>query len=207
MNRRIRHVMKAAALVGLFSLIFLGLVARVQNVTRDRIEANEKSELLRRLGELIPPGDYDNDILNDTANVFDALLGTGPSTVYRARKGGHTVAAALTAAAADGYGGVIRLLVAVRSDGRLAGVRVISHKETPGLGDPIDVEKSDWILGFTGRSLQNPVEGRWAVKKDGGDFDQFTGATITPRAVVRAVRAVLIYVRDYGSEIFGEASN
>jgi electron transport complex protein RnfG len=123
------------------------------------------------------------------------LLGRGDHTVYRARLNNEPSGVVMQATAPDGYGGAIRLLVGVDRNGVLTGVRMIPpHNETPGLGDAIDVRKSDWITRFTGRSLGNPVEARWAVKKDGGEFDAFTGATITPRAVVGAVFRSLQYV-------------
>ena len=101
----------------------------------------------------------------------------------------------------EGYSGPINLLVAVNVDGTLSGVRVVSHKETPGLGDKIETNKDDWILGFVGKSLSNPSEALWKVRKDGGEFDQFTGATITPRAVVNAVREVLKYQQAQTSQV------
>lgn len=112
----------------------------------------------------------------------------------------------LSPVAPDGYNGAIKLLVAVRTDGSLAGVRVVSHRETPGLGDPIDTDKSDWIFAFDGRSLDNPSEARWKVKRDGGDFDQFTGATITPRAVVKAVYQTLIFFERHKDRLFEQES-
>jgi electron transport complex protein RnfG len=197
-----RSILGAAFIIGAFSVVAIGLVTLVYRSTEPRIKANERAVLLRTLGELVSADDYDNDLLLDRITVVDADLGTGhPAAVYRARKLGQVVAVILSPIAPDGYSGAIRLLVAVRPNGTLAGVRVIGHKETPGLGDPIEVEKSDWILNFSGRSLQDPAEGRWAVKKDGGDFDQFTGATITPRAVVKAVRRTLVFFETHRSEL------
>lgn len=201
-----KAALKAAAIVGVFSLLALGTVSRVHDRTADRILANERLALLRSLNELIPPGSYDNDMVSESVSVTDELLGSDlPLPIYRARKNGDVVAIALSATAPDGYSGVIRLLVAVRTDETLAGVRVIAHKETPGLGDPIEREKSDWILGFDGCSLQKPDESRWTVKKEGGDFDQFSGATITPRAVVGAVKRALLYVRAHHADLFTDA--
>jgi len=128
----------------------------------------------------------------------EALLGTDkPVTVYRARKVGEAVALVIAPIAPDGYSGSIKLLVGINVDGSLSGVRVVAHRATPGLGDAIDETRSDWIHVFNGKSLQAPVISRWAVKKDGGDFDQLTGATITPRAVVKATRNALLYYRDH----------
>lgn len=197
----------AAATLGLFALLGLGLASRVHDLTQARIEANERAVLLRVVAALVPKNEFDNDILADTVTVTDPALGTDhPVMVYRARKQGEPVAAALSPIAPNGYHGSITLLVAIRADGTLAGVRVLEHRETPGLGDPIDADKSDWILGFEGRSLADPPENRWKVKKDGGDFDQFAGATVTPRAVVGAVRKALVFFEHNRARLFDGGS-
>lgn len=194
---------RAAAVLGLFALLGLGMVAWVHEGTRDRIAANERAVLLRTLETLVPADRFDNDLLRDTVTATDRSLGTDrPITVYRARKGGEPVAAVLAPIAPDGYSGAIELLVAIHTDGRLAGVRVLGHRETPGLGDPLDLDKSPWILGFDGRSLDHPPENRWKVERDGGDFDQFTGATVTPRAVVKAVYQTLVFFRTHRERLF-----
>ncbi|ROR35052.1 electron transport complex subunit RsxG [Inmirania thermothiophila] len=199
-----RHMSGAALVLAGFALVGTGLVAATYGLTRERIAQVERENLLRTLGALVPPEWYDNDLAGDTLQVRDrALLGTDePVTVYRARRGGAPVAVVLTPVAPDGYGGPIRLMVAIRVDGTLAGVRVLAHKETPGLGDRIEVEKSDWIHAFRGRSLRDPDPAHWKVRKDGGVFDQFTGATITPRAVVKAVRKALEYYEAHRNELF-----
>lgn len=191
----IGQILRTGIALGVFAIIGTGLVALTFDETRDRIAQNEREALLRSLHELIPPSEHDNDIYADKIRVkFRQLLGTRqPVDVYRARKNGKPVAAVLAPIAPDGYNGKIKLLVAVRYNGTLAGVRVITHKETPGLGDAIDIERSDWIRNFSGRSLSNPDAQGWKVKRDGGVFDQFTGATITPRAVVKAVHKCLQY--------------
>lgn len=190
-----KHMLKMALLLGAFAAIGSGLVALTENATAERIAAEERATLLRNLHSLIPPVLHDNDMSKDAITVTSkALLGTDrPVAVYRARLKGAPVAAILSPIAPDGYSGEIKLLVAIRYDGTIAGVRVISHKETPGLGDAIEIGRSDWIKGFDGRSLTNPAENGWKVKKDGGIFDQFTGATITPRAVVKATHKCLQY--------------
>ena len=141
-----------------------------------------------------------------TVEVHDpASLGTDqPVTVYRARKDGRPIAVVLTAIAPDGYSGRIKLLIGILFDGTVVGVRVVSHHETPGLGDAIEVERSDWIIRFSGRSLRNPPAEHWKVKRDGGVFDQFTGATITPRAVVNAVHRALVYFSHHQEQLFAE---
>ncbi len=192
----LRSISRAALILGVFAVVGTVLVAGSYMLTRERIEANEREALLKRLHQVIPEVSYDNDLFADVVEVHSPqLLGTErPVTVYRARKGGRVTAVVLTPVAPDGYNGRIRLLVGVRPDGRVSAVRVLSHAETPGLGDAIEVERSDWIRDFRGRSLGNPPASRWRVKRDGGVFDQFTGATITPRAVVGAVRRTLKYV-------------
>lgn len=190
-----RQILLTALLLFFFAAIGTALVAFTFDNTHAQIAANERAALLRNLHVLVPPDTHDNDIFNDIIEVTDPdLLGTNaPVAVYRARKQGWPVAAVLTPVAPDGYSGAIRLLVGIKLDGTLAGVRILSHRETPGLGDFIEAQRSDWILDFTGRSLGNPAPRQWAVKRDGGVFDQFTGATITPRAVVKAVKKALIY--------------
>lgn len=195
-----------AAVLGLFALLGLGLVTLVHDHTQSQIAANERAMRLRTLGVLIPAGSFDNDLLADTITVHARALGVDqPVTIYRARQGGEPVAAVLSPVAPDGYNGAIALLVAIRKDGSLAGARVLGHRETPGLGDLIDADKSDWILGFEDRSLENPPEHRWKVKRDGGEFDQFTGATITPRAVVKAVYQTLVFFRSHRDRLFDAA--
>lgn len=206
MNLKQHPVIVAAFILGVFSVAGTGLVSTVFRHTEPLIEANERATLLHSIESLVPPEAFDNDPLTDAIEIADPLLGTSQSVpVYRARKSGQPVTAVLSPIAPDGYNGAIRLLVGVRYDGSLAGVRVLSHKETPGLGDPIDENKSDWIHKFAGLSLLAPPEIRWGVKKDGGDFDQFTGATITPRAVVKAVRKTLQFFRDNREILFAPA--
>ena len=168
--------------------------------------ANEKSHLLHSLQEIMPESLYDNDILKDTKAVTHELLGDEkPKTVYIARRQGTPIGAVITMLAPDGYNGPIKLLVGILTDGRIAGVRVIGHRETPGLGDKIEIARDPWIGKFEGRSLGDPPAGKWAVKYDGGVFDQFTGATITPRAVVAAVRRSLLYFAEHKEELFEKA--
>ena len=194
----------AAGILAAFAVAGVGLVAFTELSTRERIAANERAYLLRALNEVVPAEAHDNDMFSDTVHVSDEeLLGTSePVTVFRAFSGAQPAAVILTPIAPDGYSGTIRLLVGIAVDGRLTGVRVTSHRETPGLGDGIEAARSDWILGFNGRSLDDPPRARWTVRRDGGDFDQFTGATITPRAVVKAVRNALLYFEKNGQALF-----
>jgi electron transport complex protein RnfG len=198
----VRQIGITATILLLFAVIGTAMVAATWEGTRERIAANERATLLRKLNQLIAPEHYDNDLLTDSIELPAGELATSPLRVYRARKQGQPVAVVMNTIAPDGYSGSIYLLVGIHHDGSVAGVRVVKHRETPGLGDDIDEERSDWILGFDGRSLDDPPPGRWAVKKDGGVFDQFTGATITPRAVVRAVQAALLYYRAHRDTLF-----
>lgn len=190
-----KQILSPALLLGLFTITATGMLALTHERTREPIAAAERAALLRSLNALVPEHDHDNDLLSDTVELGPQPgLGTrAPSAVYRARRNGRVQTVVLTAVTANGYNGEIRLLIAIHRDGRIGGVRVIGHRETPGLGDAIEVERSPWIHGFDGRSLGDPEAARWEVKKDGGAFDQLTGATITPRAVVRAVRDSLAF--------------
>lgn len=185
-----------------------GSLALVHDRTRDGIAAGQRLAQQRALGVVLPMDRYDNDPIADTI-ALSAAAWTGsdtPVTVRRARKAGKPAALVLDVVAPDGYAGPIHLLVAVAADGTVLGVRVTAHKETPGLGDPIDAGKSDWITRFTGRSLDNPTSDRWAVKRDGGDFDQFASATVTPRAVIAAVERTLQLVKRHGDTLYAAST-
>ncbi len=197
------QVLSSALILGLFGLAGAGLVATVEWITRDAREASIVAARLKNLHIVIPPDIHDNDILADRIVVHDPVFPEKYDTiVYRARKHGKPVAAAFETTAPEGYAGPIRLLIGIDISGRLTGVRVLEHRETPGLGDNIEADRSDWIFGFTGKSIGNPPLSRWAVKKDGGDFDQFTGATITPRLVVNTVKKTLLYFNRHKETIF-----
>jgi Na+-translocating ferredoxin:NAD+ oxidoreductase subunit G len=201
---RYRTILFTGILLSLFTVIGATLVAYTFENTKTRIAANERAALLRNLHVLVPPDSHTNDLFRDVIEVQDpTLLGSrDPVQVYRARRNGEPVALVMTPEAPDGYSGAIRLLVGIDPEGTLIGVRVLSHRETPGLGDAIEAERSDWILDFDGRSLGNPPADQWRVRRDGGVFDQFTGATVTPRAVVNAVRKSLIYFERHRDELF-----
>ncbi|OOZ36630.1 electron transport complex subunit RsxG [Solemya velesiana gill symbiont] len=201
-------ILVAGLLLAMFAVAGTGLVAFTQEQTKDRIAANEREALLRSLNALVPADSIDNDIVTDTRFVNDIeRLGGDKIQVYLGRKGGQPVAAVFASVVPDGYSGPIKLLVAVRTDGSLGGVRIVSHKETPGLGDKVEERKSDWVYSFKDKSLINPDISRWKVKRDGGDFDQFTGATVTPRSIVGAVKNTLLYFRDKGMALFERPSD
>ena len=188
-------IIRSSLLLGIIALLGTALLTGVNALTHERILEQEKRRVLQQLNEIVPIASYNNDLLEDLIEIEDQAFFRHPAVikVYRARMDGQPVAVMMLVTAPDGYNGDIRLLAGIDAGGTVLGVRVVSHRETPGLGDPIEIEKSDWILGFTKKSLRNPDTGGWAVKRDGGQFDQFTGATISPRAVVRAVHNTLLY--------------
>ena len=199
-------VIRSGWLLGLFGAIVIGLVSLAYQATRGPIERSEYQALLQALSSVIPPEHYDNDLVNDS-RPLKASMGLGlkkDAQVYRARVNGEQTAAAFPVVAPDGYNGPINMLMAIDRKGTILGVRVISHHETPGLGDRIESRRSNWSEQFRGTSLSNPEEKRWAVKKDGGIFDQFTGATITPRIIVRALHKALIHVESHPEAFFDE---
>ncbi len=199
-----RQILLSGVFLWLFAVAGTTFVALTEFTTREAIADNERALLLRNLNALLPAERLDNDIAGDTLALAPSpLLGTEEtSLVYRARLGGEPVAAVFNSIAPNGYSGRIHLLVGIWVDGSIAGVRVVKHAETPGLGDGIEIRKSSWITGFDGRSLQDPAEESWQVKRDGGVFDQLTGATITPRAVVESVRNTLLYYDANADMIF-----
>jgi len=204
MTRRPHPVIRSGLLLGIIALLGTALLAGVNDLTYERIIEQEKRRVLQQLNQIVPVVSYDNDLLEDVIKIEapDFFRHPAPVTVYRARLDGQPVSVMMIVTAADGYNGDIRLLIGINAAGTILGVRVISHRETPGLGDPIEAEKSDWILGFTQKSLQRPASNGWAVKRDGGEFDQFTGATISPRAVVRAVHTTLLYFQANKQALF-----
>lgn len=198
---------KPALTLAIVVAVLTALLALVASLTRDRIATNEQAWIKQRLDALVAPGTYDNDLLADSISVTapDLLGSAQPVRIYRARRAGAPVAAVIRPIAPDGYRGPIELLVAIGQDGRLIGVQVIRHDETPGLGDAFESRDVHWLDRFRGRSLTDPPPQRWTVRRDGGDFDAFTGATITPRAIVKAVRNALEYYQRNSRRIFDQA--
>ncbi len=177
-----------AILLGGGTLIATTLLSFGNLATKDAIALRLEEDLKASISQVAPAHLYDNDLLESTLTETDAS--GNPIVVYQATKD-NAVTAIIFEVAANGYSGVIRSILAVAPNGEVLGVRVLSHSETPGLGDKIEIEKDDWIRGFDGLSLDSPPRHSWLVKKDGGHFDQFTGATITPRAVVKSIRSGL----------------
>jgi len=195
---------KPALTLAIVAAVLTALLALVASFTRERIVSNEQAWIRQRLDALVAPAMHDNDLLTDSIAVTapDLLGSSQPVKIYRARRNGAPVAAVLRPIAPDGYRGPIELLVAVGPGGRLIGVQVIRHQETPGLGDAFESRDVHWLERFRGRSLTDPPPQRWTVRRDGGDFDAFTGATITPRAIVKAVRNALEYYQRNSQRIF-----
>jgi electron transport complex protein RnfG len=195
MKRIARSTLQTAVNLVFFAAIGTAILSSTFFLTHDEIVKSEEAEKLKLITQIVPPSIFDNDIIQDTLTIAaDPLLGNSGNTVaYRARLKGEPSAVIVEAVSPDGYSGRINLILAVRANGELAGVRVVSHKETPGLGDYIELPKSPWIKGFDGKSREVYKDPDWKVKKDGGQFDFVAGATITPRAVVKAVNKALIY--------------
>jgi electron transport complex protein RnfG len=185
------------------------LVAVVHMLTKETIIEQEQLVLFQTLSAVLPASLYDNDLAKDCLLVVDKqYLGNDkPHQLYRAYKDGNPVAAIIETTAPDGYTGSIQLMTAYKIDGTVTGVQVLKHRETPGLGDKIDERKSSWIKSFIGFKVQGEDDKRWAVKKDDGIFDQFTGATITPRAVVKSVKNTALYFVRNQQELFSQAAN
>jgi len=194
---------RTAAILFVFVIIFTGVLSGAYLWTRPALEASAAEEKMKLIDEVLPRSAYDNELLKDTVTLpASPLLGTDEATTaYRARKGTQPVALVLEAVAPDGYSGKIRLIIAVNLDGSIAGVRVTQHRETPGLGDYIEPKKDrnkerPWITQFNGHAYAGATDREWKVKKDGGQFDSVAGATVTPRAVIKAVRKATKYVAE-----------
>jgi len=187
-----------ALILGGFCLGFGLLLALTYMVTSDAIRQRADDDKQNSLSQVIPPGLHDNNLVADAVTVGGA--DGKPVTVYRATKAQRVTAVAYEIAG-SGYAGEVKLMLGVDAEGRILGVRAIAHKETPGLGDKIEPAKTDWITRFTGRSLGDPPADKWKVKKDGGVFDQFSGATITPRGVVGAIRGGLEFFAAHKAQL------
>lgn len=186
-----------------FALLASILLGISNCTTRGVIQQRLDEDLQHSLEEVVPAAWYDNDLLQDTRLIASAAykIGAERTLIYRARKNGEVSAVCFKFIAPDGYSGAIDMLIGITRAGDILGVRVIKHAETPGLGDKIEVTKSDWILKFNGHSLQDLTPTQWAVKKDGGIFDQFSGATITPRKTVQAIYRSLNFFKDHREEM------
>ncbi|MGP9800744.1 electron transport complex subunit RsxG [Rheinheimera sp. NSM] len=195
----IRAISRNALALGAAAAVCVAILSLVNQQTAPRISEQRLAAKLTILSEVLPGVDAGQSLLQDCLQVTDEqLLGkAGAQTLYRWRQDGELSAYIIETTAPDGYSGNIDLIVALTPDGTVLGSRVLEHKETPGLGDKIEARRSPWIFSFSGKVVTDDNAGKWAVRKDGGDFDQFTGATITPRAVVNAVRNAVLYVQQH----------
>lgn len=200
----VRHAVKTALIMIAFALVGTSLLVYIYDVTKTPIAESEAKARMALFRQIVPDGMHDNPLLEDVIEIpADPMLGNRTAShVYRARLAGEPMAVILEAVAPDGYSGDIKLLVAIRVDGTISGVRVLAHKETPGLGDYIDITHSQWIKQFDSQSLGSRAAELWKVKKDGGEFDYVVGATVTPRAVVKAVRKALEYFEIHRESLF-----
>lgn len=203
-----QRVLKTGLTLALIAAMCTALVATTYRMTVERIAANEKALLEQSLQPALAGVFFDGE-LSESRLVLappHGLPGNRAAVIYRVFAAGEPAAALFAVTARDGFSGPIRILVGVRFDGVVTGIRIIEHRETPGFGDKIESKRSDWILQFDGRSIGDPVAGSWAIKADGGEFDQLTGASVTPRAVVKAVRDTLLYFDAHRDEIFRAAT-
>ncbi|TBR42802.1 electron transport complex subunit RsxG [Marinomonas agarivorans] len=191
----IASIRKNSIGLGIFAIVTAGLIAVTHQTTKQQIDSNIVAAQLAAFTEILPASYFNNELYSSRIELAaDPLLGTeAPSKAYVGRLDDAVSAIIFETVATGGYNGDLLLLVAITKDSVVTGVRIISHKETPGLGDKVDIKKSDWVRSFENVFFGQPAKAQWAVKKDGGEFDQFTGATITPRAVVRAVKNTLTY--------------
>ena len=204
----IKHALSTAGIMIAFTVVGTALLVTTFFTTREPIARSEAEARLELFRQILPQQSYDNALLTDTVVIpaGGVLRNRAQTLAYRARLAGEPVGVILETVAPDGYSGDIKLLVAIRADGTISGVRVLAHKETPGLGDYIDIAHDAWIKNFDGRSLDQPSEEGWKVKKDGGEFDYMAGATITPRAVVKAVHGALNYFSANREALFAAAA-
>jgi electron transport complex protein RnfG len=197
-------VMKSGVTLAIIAAICTALVAATYQLTAERIVANELEMLEQSLQPALSGRFYDGAVSESKVVLATphGLPGSEAAIIYRVYNENEPVAALLVVSARDGFSGAIRILVGIDFDGVVTGVRVLEHRETPGLGDKIESDRSDWILQFDGHSLHDPDVAGWAIHSDGGKFDQLTGASITPRAVIKAIRDTLIYFEANRDEIF-----
>ena len=202
-----KHAIKTAITLVAFAFVGTAMLAYVFNITRAPIEASEKEARLALFKEILPESTYNNDLLKDTVEIApnEQLGNRQPTVANIAKLNNKTAGVILEAIAHDGYSGDIKLLIAIRADGSISGVRVLAHKETPGLGDYIEIARGNWIKLFNDESVNKTAATQWQVKKDGGKFDYMVGATITPRAVVKAVFKALQFYDANKTTLFAVA--
>jgi electron transport complex protein RnfG len=202
-------VLKSGLTLAVIAAICTTLVALTYQVTRERIADNEQAWLEQSLQPALAGLFFDSGVSESkmTIPAPHDLPGSSDAVIYRVYSGETPVAALFVVSARDGYAGAIRLLVGIDVDGAVTGIHVLAHRETPGLGDRIESTKSDWAMQFNGRSLGNPQASGWKIKRDGGEFDQLTGASVTPRAIIKAIRETLIYFEANSAAVFAAAAD
>ncbi|EJT1340590.1 electron transport complex subunit RsxG [Vibrio vulnificus] len=201
-------IRKNGLTLAIFACATTGLVAITQYLTKDQITLQEQKQLSSVLNQVIPQSAHDNLLFESCTLVSDSALGSDKAMpAYIATRNGQATAIAIESVAPDGYNGAIKIITGIDASGTVLGTRVLSHQETPGLGDKIDLRVTDWITSFTGKQLSDDNYNSWKVRKDGGEFDQFTGATITPRAVVKAVRNTVEFVNTHREQILNQPLN
>jgi electron transport complex protein RnfG len=200
----IKKMLKSATLLTVFVIIGIIFLLITKLITNPAIEKAKVEEMKIAFNQVLSSNEYDNSPFEDQKIITDiqAFKTPQPIVIYRARKNKQPVALIIETIAPDGYSGNIKIMVAIKNDNRVSGVRILEHKETPGLGDKIEIRKDDWVTKFNGMSVRDDNLAKWRVKKDGGQFDQFTGATITPRAVVKAVKNTILYVTEHKKELY-----
>ena len=201
-----KAIFLAAGTLAVFSMFTTIMITFTHQKTAPIIKKNQHKFLMQSLAAVMPIDSYDNDLITDSFTINHSLLSKDDSVIYPAYKNARPAGAIITTVAANGYNGKIKLIVGINYAGQIHAVRVVEHKETPGLGDPIEIKRSNWIEQFKGKSITNPRLAAWAVKKDKGQFDQLTGATITPRAVVTAVKNALLFYQEQQEIIFSQKS-
>ncbi|WP_077338771.1 electron transport complex subunit RsxG [Pseudocolwellia agarivorans] len=209
-----KAIQKNANVLAIFAIVCTAVVGIVHSLTKDEIELQKQQQLLKTLSQVIDPATYNNEIINDC--IMFSQTGSDkaaksknqtPHAAYIATYNDSPVAMAITATAPDGYNGNIDIIVGIKTSGVVSGVRVLDHNETPGLGDKIELKRNSWITTFTDKKINGNPDPRWKVAKDGGMFDQFTGATITPRAVVKAVHNTVAYFNENKETLFAQPRN
>lgn len=197
-------VLKNGVTLAAIAAICTALVATTYHLTKERIAANEQAFLERKLAPVLSGLSYEGSI-SESKRVIEAphdLPGREDALIYRVYADNEPVAALFAVTAPDGYAGPIRILLGVDINGVVTGLRILEHRETPGLGDKIEESKSDWVHQFNGKSLGNPDIEEWYIRSDGGEFDQLSGASVTPRAVIAAIRGTLLYFEEHRDDIF-----
>jgi electron transport complex protein RnfG len=203
-----REIWRSGITLAIIAAFCTSIVALTWQVTAERIKKNQKEFLERSLQPALAGLLFDSPVTESKIVIPPPheLPGSGAATVYRVYSGAEPVAALFVVSARDGYAGPIRLLIGITLDGIVTGVRVLEHRETPGLGDKVETAKSDWVMQFDGHSLRDPNLPDWAIRSDGGAFDQLTGASVTPRAIVRAIKETLIFFEANPDVIFAAPS-